>query len=333
MRRLGVVAVAAAIAAALTAGAIAPQPAAAVEVDSVFSDDDWNIHEPLINAIAAAGITYGCNPPDNDHYCPDRPVTREQMAAFLTRAFGYTVTAPDPFSDDDGSIFEGDIERIAAAGITTGCNPPTNDRFCPYDPVTRAQMASFLTRALGLSPETAGPFVDVAGNTHLTSINAIAAAGITRGCNPPDNDRFCPDDPVTRAQMASLLARALGLTPLPSRLSLRPGTVCDRPRLVCTATLTIPAGRSFEVREGWYNVVPFANGEESALAAPGTSFAVTFDGVALPTEANATETVTLATREWRTVVTGVAAGPHVLRGVWRWEGVTNLTVVVAIDAG
>ena len=52
------------------------------------------------------------------------------------------------FVDDDGSIFEEDIERLAAAGITRGCNPPINDRFCPNDPVTRAQMAAFLHRAL-----------------------------------------------------------------------------------------------------------------------------------------------------------------------------------------
>jgi hypothetical protein len=45
--------------------------------------------------------------------------------------------------------FQG-IEALKASGITTGCNPPTYDRFCPEDPVTRAQMAMFLARALGL---------------------------------------------------------------------------------------------------------------------------------------------------------------------------------------
>ncbi len=50
------------------------------------------------------------------------------------------------FVDDDGSVFEADIERLAAAGITKGCNPPVNDRFCPNDPVTRGQMAAFLVR-------------------------------------------------------------------------------------------------------------------------------------------------------------------------------------------
>jgi hypothetical protein len=41
-------------------------------------------------------------------------------------------------------------------------------------------------------------------------IESLAAAGITQGCNPPLNDRFCPDKSVTRGQMAAFLARALG---------------------------------------------------------------------------------------------------------------------------
>lgn len=50
------------------------------------------------------------------------------------------------FTDDDTSIFEADIEWLAGAGVTLGCNPPTNDNFCPDDPVTRGQMAAFMHR-------------------------------------------------------------------------------------------------------------------------------------------------------------------------------------------
>ncbi|VAV95673.1 hypothetical protein MNBD_ACTINO01-1201, partial [hydrothermal vent metagenome] len=78
-------------------------------------------------------------------------VTRGQMAAFLHRALGGVLTpgAPVTFVDDDGSIFEADIEWLGATGVTKGCNPPTNDSFCPGSQVTRAQMAAFLHRALG----------------------------------------------------------------------------------------------------------------------------------------------------------------------------------------
>ncbi|MFQ5553833.1 MAG: hypothetical protein ACE5GC_00520 [Acidimicrobiia bacterium] len=50
------------------------------------------------------------------------------------------------FTDDDTSIFETDIEWTAASGITIGCNPPANDRYCPDEPVTRGQMAAFMHR-------------------------------------------------------------------------------------------------------------------------------------------------------------------------------------------
>lgn len=50
------------------------------------------------------------------------------------------------FTDDDDSIFEDHIEWLADAGVTAGCNPPTNDLFCPTDNVTRGQMAAFMRR-------------------------------------------------------------------------------------------------------------------------------------------------------------------------------------------
>jgi hypothetical protein len=120
---------------------------------------------------------------------------------------------PNTFIDDDGSVFEADIEWLAAQGITRGCNPPTNDRFCPGNAVTRRQMAAFLVRALGLADDGAGnTFVDDDGSVFEADIAKLAAAGITLGCNPPANDRFCPSMPLTRGQMAAFLVRALGLT-------------------------------------------------------------------------------------------------------------------------
>ena len=50
------------------------------------------------------------------------------------------------FTDDETSVFEADIEWLAATGVTKGCNPPANDNFCPDDPVTRGAMAAFLHR-------------------------------------------------------------------------------------------------------------------------------------------------------------------------------------------
>jgi hypothetical protein len=116
----------------------------------LFVDDDGSEFELDIDLLATAGVTRGCNPPENDRFCPDEAVTRGQMAAFLVRAMEYTEgAAGDLFVDDDDSVFERDIERLAVAGVTRGCNPPENDRFCPDEAVTRGQMAAFLHRALG----------------------------------------------------------------------------------------------------------------------------------------------------------------------------------------
>jgi hypothetical protein len=116
----------------------------------LFTDDDGSVFEGAIDKLGTAGMTKGCNPPANDHFCPERRVTRGEMAAFLVRALGLSDDGGgNLFTDDDGHLFESSIDRLGAAGITAGCNPPANDRFCPDDYVTRGQMAAFLRRALG----------------------------------------------------------------------------------------------------------------------------------------------------------------------------------------
>jgi len=60
-------------------------PVAATAAGGPFTDDDDSMFESDIEWMAAEGITYGCNPPVNDHYCPDANVTRGQMAAFMHR--------------------------------------------------------------------------------------------------------------------------------------------------------------------------------------------------------------------------------------------------------
>jgi len=116
----------------------------------LFVDDDGSVFEAAIDKLGTAGVTRGCNPPVNDRFCPDRRVTRGELAAFLVRAMGYTDDGGgNLFVDDDGSMFESSIDRLGAAGVTAGCNPPVNDRFCPDDYVTRGQVAAFLIRALG----------------------------------------------------------------------------------------------------------------------------------------------------------------------------------------
>jgi hypothetical protein len=160
--------------------------------DSAFLDE--------IIWLADEGITTGCTA---TRFCPADPVTRGQMASFLARALALPTAATDYFDDDDGTAHEDNINRIAAAGITTGC---TDTDFCPGDPVTRGQMATFLARALNLPPAATDWFTDDAGTAHEDAINRIAAAGITTGCG---GTRFCPNGIVSRQVMAAFLYRAL----------------------------------------------------------------------------------------------------------------------------
>jgi hypothetical protein len=75
------------------------------------------------------------------------------MAAFLVRGFRLGHGAdPGQFTDLEDSIFAADIASLAASGITKGCNPPDNTRFCPTKNVTRGQMAAFLHRAQSHTP-------------------------------------------------------------------------------------------------------------------------------------------------------------------------------------
>jgi len=170
-----------------------------------------HLFETDILWLAAEGITKGCNPDLNDLFCPNDPVTREQMATFLVRALDLPATTAEPFTDTSDSVHQANIDALAAAGITKGCNPPSNDRYCPNDAVTRGAMAAFLVRALGLIDEGDGnTFNDDDGSIFETDITRLAVSGITRGCNPPVNDEFCPNIAVTRAEMAAFLHRAIG---------------------------------------------------------------------------------------------------------------------------
>lgn len=157
---------------------------------SVFGADiGWMIDE---------GISTGCGP---ELFCTYNPVTRGEMAAFLDRALGLPATPDDFFSDDNSSIFEISINRLAAAGISTGCG---GGRYCPNAPVTRGEMAAYLDRAVGFAPTSEDFFTDDGSSMFEISINRLAAAGIASGCTPTT---FCPNLSVTRGETAAFLHR------------------------------------------------------------------------------------------------------------------------------
>ena len=204
----------AAVAVAIVTAMVVAVPAALAFQDHAgsFTDDDGNVHEANIEAILDAEVTDGCNPPGNTRYCPDDDVTREQMAKFLDRAKGLADTSTDYFTDDEDSLFEDSINDLAEADVTDGCNPPDNDAYCPEDLITRGEMAKFLVRTFDFPGSDTDWFGDDEDSVFEADINALREAEVTLGCNPPANDAYCPEDNVSRGEMASFVARALELS-------------------------------------------------------------------------------------------------------------------------
>jgi hypothetical protein len=161
-------------------------------------------HRDTIHAIAAAGIAEGY---DDGFYRPDADIPRDQMATFLARALDLTAEEPPRFDDVWADRHHAtSIAAIDEAGIAEGYEDGT---YRPRLAVSRAHMATFIARAYGLSGSGEPSYEDVsAGHTHAENIAAVTEAGIAEGYA---DGTFRPARSVSRAEMASLLARAEGL--------------------------------------------------------------------------------------------------------------------------
>lgn len=158
-------------------------------------------HADNIERVAAAGIAGGYG---DGRFGPADAVTRGQMATFLARSLELSDPGGEPFDDvPDTHTHGAGIRAVAAAGVAGGF---TDGTYRPAELVSRAQMATFLTRALGSSDPGVRYFLDVtAANVHSPGIQAVAAEGVAGGFN---DGRYGPAASVTRAQMATFLARA-----------------------------------------------------------------------------------------------------------------------------
>lgn len=191
---------------ALVATTLTALAAPAVAQD-YFDDISGNQHAAAIVALAQAGVIQGCTA-DGSKFCPKDGVRRDQSASFLARAMQLRDRTHNFTDVSARSPHSGSIGAIWRAGITSGCD---DRRYCPLETMTRAQMATMLRRALDLPDDRSIRFDDVdPGSVHAPGIRAIAAAGITLGCDDAGT-LFCPQDTVRRDHMASFLARAWGL--------------------------------------------------------------------------------------------------------------------------
>ncbi len=165
-----------------------------------FIDDDDSIHEPDIEWLFDRKLLFGCA---QNLVCPDELLTRAELLALIDRYVKPPGTTEDFFTDDEGHWAEGVLNRLAAQGVIKGCAP---GRVCPDTSVQRGEIAAFLRRTFDLPFVGDDFFVDDDDNLFEADINAIAAAGVTKGCGP---DTFCPTAKSPRDQSASLFARAV----------------------------------------------------------------------------------------------------------------------------
>ena len=115
--------------------------------------------------------------------------------------------------DDDGGYYEAPLEALAEEGVLAGTECGAY-LICPDEPINRSTMAVWLVRAIEDEEPPAvhaSRFADVnADSPWAAHIERVAELGITAGCGF-EPLRYCPHERVTRAQMASLLARAFEL--------------------------------------------------------------------------------------------------------------------------
>jgi hypothetical protein len=175
-----------------------------------------------IEAVYNAGISESCgtNPL---RFCPDAYTLRKVAARWLLKAkegSGYIppVCTTPTFADVPCSNpYAPWIEEFYRRGITAGCgvDPQGRPLFCPDNPVTRNQASVLVIRTLEnsgyIAPAATGIFADVPRTDPFASwIEEFFRRGITSGCatSPP---RFCPSDPITRAQMSVFLSSGFGV--------------------------------------------------------------------------------------------------------------------------
>ena len=160
-------------------------------------------HVNGITWLAEEGITTGFT---DGTFRPGSLVTRGQIASFLDRALDLEVGGDPGFTDVSLDDTHGQaIANLTAAGVITGF---TDGTFRSGAPVTRAQIASLLDRAVDFEPGTDPGFPDVtAGMTHTEAIANLVYAGVIRGYG---DGTFGPGDSATRGQMASMLYRGVG---------------------------------------------------------------------------------------------------------------------------
>ncbi len=164
--------------------------------------NDWSgtTYAADIAWALGTGLSSGCGV---DLFCPNDQVTRAEVATWLARAFDLPTTTNDYFSDDETSPNEADINRLAAAGVTSGCG---SGIYCPSRVLKRGELATLIVRTSKLPATSTDYFTDDEKSVHEANINALAKAGIAISCG---TGIYCPNAAVLRGPLAAFMHRAV----------------------------------------------------------------------------------------------------------------------------
>ena len=120
-----------------------PEPVTESSFVDVNPGKWWAAH---VERLWDLRITIGCwDEPGDFRYCPEASTTRAQMASFLVRMYKFAPAVSAGFVDTAHTSHRFDIDSLYAVGVTKGCfvNPL---RYCPEEPTSRGEMATFLYR-------------------------------------------------------------------------------------------------------------------------------------------------------------------------------------------
>ena len=200
---------------------VTPPPPAEPACQGRFCDEDGSVHQANIERIAEWQITLGCDAEDPTKFCPSAQITRRQMAAFLYRAVSQRWTIETPQGVEITDVPEDAWYRgFADWVVSIGAFAAPDGVFNPGGVVTRADMAVMMIAAfphIEAVEEPEGLFNDVANVAPavVLAVEGMYHSGVTKGCTTTPLN-YCPDKPVTRAQMASFFVRAIDLVPAPT---------------------------------------------------------------------------------------------------------------------
>lgn len=303
-----------------------------------FSDvSSSSPHAADIDCIRFWGITN-----QSGTYGPTAVVTRWQMALFMTRTVDLVWMLPsgsDQGFRDLGGLSQPAqtaINQVRQLDITTGTTP---SRYGPYDPVSRWQMALFLTRLVAATGTRLPSGVDQGFEdiSHLdpgtrTAINQVRQLGITFGTSATT---YSPEQSVTREQMASFLARTLGIvwsldTTAIDLSSCDPALPADpstplTPGTVCRGTGDEVGGAGITVREGWFLDKPASTADTISLFDSGTKVELRIDGRKIPMSEKIIDTSGLLAKSYQSVIPGGFTGVHTFEILYYREGTLTLT--------